>query len=78
MSARCDHWIGVEARYCRATDGVRRYLNSMVCPAHTPSALRGRPEPETPAGGPTPVDLPATVRAAPADRRPLSAVPDPT
>lgn len=45
MSARCAHWIGAENRYCGASDGVRQYLNSTVCPLHTPSALAGKPEP---------------------------------
>jgi nitrite reductase/ring-hydroxylating ferredoxin subunit len=78
MSARCTHWIGAEHRYCGARDGVRQYLNSVVCPLHTPSALRGLPEPETGRGLPTPAGLPAAVRATPADRRPLTAVPDQT
>lgn len=52
MSARCAHWIGAESRYCRAVDGVRRYLNSVVCPAHTPSALAGKPEPQPGPGYP--------------------------
>lgn len=47
MSARCGHWIGTEHRYCGATDGVRRFLVGDRCPAHTPSALAGRPEPDT-------------------------------
>lgn len=52
MSARCAHWIGAESRYCGAVDGVRRYLNSVVCPAHTPSALAGKPEPQPGPGYP--------------------------
>ncbi len=43
----CTHWIGVERRQCKAVEGVRRYVNSTVCPAHTPSALAARPEPGT-------------------------------
>jgi hypothetical protein len=77
MSARCDHWIGAEQRYCGATDGVRQYLNSKVCPLHTPSALAGKPEPAPGPDRPA-VQLAATVRATPANRRPLTAVPDPT
>jgi hypothetical protein len=50
--AVCTHWIGSERRHCGATDGVRRYVNSTVCPAHTPSALAGRPEPEPGPGMP--------------------------
>lgn len=76
--AKCAHWIGAESRFCGAVEGVRRYANSVACPVHTPSALRGLPEPETRAGLPTPVDLPPTIRATPADRRRLHAVPDPT
>lgn len=76
MSARCEHWLGAEGRFCGAPD-ARRYVNSVVCPAHTPNALRGLPEPATPASVPTPVVQPATVRAAPADQRPLSLVPNP-
>ncbi|PWG13935.1 hypothetical protein DF268_08705 [Streptomyces sp. V2] len=49
---KCTHWIGAERRYCGATKGVRRYVNSTVCPAHTPSALAGRPEPEPGPGMP--------------------------
>lgn len=41
---QCDHWIGVESRYCRAVEGVRRYLPGYRCPAHTPNALKGLPE----------------------------------
>lgn len=75
--ARCEHWIGVEARYCRAVDGVRLFRIGHCCPLHTPSALAGKPEPQP--GPPRPrLPLPATVRATPGDQRPLSAVPDPT
>lgn len=31
--------------HCGAVEGVRRYLTGPRCPAHTPSALAGRPEP---------------------------------
>jgi hypothetical protein len=78
MSARCAHWIGAERRYCGAKDNVRPFLVGLCCPLHTPNALRGLPEPEARTGMPVHVDLPATVRATPADRRPLTAVPDPT
>jgi hypothetical protein len=41
----CSHWIGYEARHCHATDRVRPYLIGPRCPAHTPAAIAGRPEP---------------------------------
>lgn len=77
MNARCGHWIGVERRYCRMAEVVRLYITGPRCPAHTPSALAGKPEPQPGPDRPA-VVLPATVRATPADRRPLTAVPDPT
>ena len=43
--SRCAHWIGAEQRHCRAVEGVRMFLPGLACPAHTPSALRGLPEP---------------------------------
>lgn len=33
---------------CGATEGVRYYLPGPCCPAHTPAALAGHPEPPTP------------------------------
>lgn len=42
---RCGHWIGTERRYCHHPGGVRPYLQGPRCPAHTPNALAGRPEP---------------------------------
>ncbi|MDX2839492.1 hypothetical protein PV377_10965 [Streptomyces ipomoeae] len=48
----CQHWIGAEARHCKETDGVRRYLPGPRCPAHTPLALRGLPEIPTGPGWP--------------------------
>ena len=47
----CDHWIGSESRYC-GEPGARRYVNSTVCPAHTPAALAGLPEPQPGPGMP--------------------------
>jgi hypothetical protein len=41
----CGHWIGFQARECRATEQIRRYLTGPRCPAHSPAALAGRPEP---------------------------------
>ncbi|MER5677399.1 hypothetical protein ACFWZZ_00480 [[Kitasatospora] papulosa] len=41
----CTHWIGAERRYCRALERLRPYLPGLRCPAHTPAALQGRPEP---------------------------------
>ncbi|WP_338683859.1 hypothetical protein QD712_25600 [Streptomyces acidiscabies] len=49
---KCGHWNGAERRHCGATDGVRHYLTGLCCPAHTPSALAGRPEPEPGPGMP--------------------------
>ncbi|WP_018386402.1 hypothetical protein [Wenjunlia vitaminophila] len=54
----CRHWIGVEGRRCGVTEGVRRFLNSVACPAHTPAALDGRPEPP-PRPGYTPQAIPS-------------------
>lgn len=48
----CRHWIGAEQRHCREGDGVRQYLTGPRCPAHTPSALQGKPEPPTGPGWP--------------------------
>jgi hypothetical protein len=42
----CGHWIGAERRHCREGDGVRQYLPGPRCPAHSPAALAGRPEPQ--------------------------------
>jgi len=42
----CTHWIGPERRHCRTAVGVRAYRTGPRCPAHTPAALAGRPEPE--------------------------------
>ncbi len=47
----CGHWDGTTRHYCHAIGGVRRYLTGYRCPAHTPGALVGRPEPP---GSPTP------------------------
>jgi hypothetical protein len=46
----CTHWIGTKHRHCRAAGDVRRYLTGPRCPAHTPAALAGQPEP-TPGPG---------------------------
>jgi hypothetical protein len=43
---RCAHWIGTAHRHCHDPGGVRPYLTGLRCPAHTPAALAGRPEPE--------------------------------
>lgn len=42
---RCEHWHGDHATYCGATGSVRRFLTGHKCPAHTPAAIAGRPEP---------------------------------
>ena len=44
-SATCGHWLGAEQRHCGTTGGVRLYGTGLRCPAHTPAALAGRPEP---------------------------------
>ena len=44
-SAACGHWIGTDQRHCGAARGVRLYGTGLRCPAHTPAALAGRPEP---------------------------------
>lgn len=49
----CQHWIGTESRYCREADGVRPYLPGLRCPAHTPAALKGKPEPQPGPGWPS-------------------------
>ncbi|MEV4096940.1 hypothetical protein [Streptosporangium saharense] len=41
----CRYWIPADARRCGATGGVRAYLVGLRCPAHTPAALAGQPEP---------------------------------
>lgn len=46
IARECTHWVGAEQRHCHATEGVRAYLTGPRCPAHTPSALAGRPEPQ--------------------------------
>jgi hypothetical protein len=43
--APCEHWDGPAGRHCRSAAGVRFFLTGWCCPAHTPSALAGRPEP---------------------------------
>jgi hypothetical protein len=48
----CRHWIGVEKRHCREGEGVRQYIGGLRCPAHTPSALLGKPEPQPGPGWP--------------------------
>ncbi|CAL9665867.1 hypothetical protein SUDANB145_07157 (plasmid) [Streptomyces sp. enrichment culture] len=48
----CGHWIGAEHRHCRSADQVRPYLTGPRCPAHTPSALAERDEPQPGPGMP--------------------------
>lgn len=48
----CGHWIGRERRHCKSAEGLRAFLIGIRCPAHTPSALAGRPEPEPGPGYP--------------------------
>lgn len=45
VDGSCSRWLG--AAYCRASD-TRYYAVGHRCPAHTPAALAGQPEP--PAG----------------------------
>jgi len=47
QAVACTHWIGAERRHCKQADGVRAFLTGPRCPAHTPNALAGRPEPGT-------------------------------
>lgn len=49
----CTHWIGAEKHHCKEVDGVRPYLTGPRCPAHTPAALQGKPEPPTGPGWPS-------------------------
>ncbi|GAA4706268.1 hypothetical protein [Streptomyces youssoufiensis] len=50
--ARCTHWDGAAGRHCGARASVRPYLTGFRCPAHTPAALAGRPEPQPGPGWP--------------------------
>lgn len=49
----CRHWIGTTRRYCHTTDRLRPYPIGWRCPAHTPAAVAGRPEPQPGPGWPT-------------------------
>ncbi|WP_019547618.1 MULTISPECIES: hypothetical protein [Streptomycetaceae] len=49
--ATCGHWLGAEHRHC-GTKTVRLYGTGLRCPAHTPAALAGRPEPDPGPGMP--------------------------
>lgn len=42
--ALCRHWIGAETRFCLEAP-TRSFPGGHRCPAHTPSALEGKPEP---------------------------------
>ncbi|WP_282792962.1 hypothetical protein [Streptomyces sp. CC224B] len=54
MTARaCTHWLGSEHRCCQTQRSVRHYLTGWRCPAHTPAALAGHPEPPPGPGMPT-------------------------
>ncbi|MFI6813747.1 hypothetical protein ACIBG7_15105 [Nonomuraea sp. NPDC050328] len=44
MTGPCTHWYGATATRCGAVP-ARHYLPGMRCPAHTPAALAGQPEP---------------------------------
>ncbi|MEV4768856.1 hypothetical protein [Micromonospora humida] len=59
---RCGHWIGTAGRYCHHTDHVRPYLQGLRCPAHTPAALAGLPEPDSRPLGAVVIDLAAERR----------------
>lgn len=45
VALACRHWIGDQSRYCDSA--ARLYLIGARCPAHTPAALAGRPEPSS-------------------------------
>ncbi|MFI6814454.1 hypothetical protein ACIBG7_18730 [Nonomuraea sp. NPDC050328] len=47
MTGPCTHWYGATATRCGAVP-ARPYIQGPRCPAHTPSALAGRPEPVDP------------------------------
>ena len=75
----CGHWVGAERRHCKEADGVRLFVVGLRCPAHTPSALAGRPEPQPGPGAPRDWAEPLTHRTPEArNRRPLAAVRDNT
>lgn len=45
----CSQWVGAELRYCRVTEGVRRYIAGYRCEIHNPRTLAGLPPlPESP------------------------------
>lgn len=48
----CGHWEGSILQYCGAAEAVRVYLIGRRCPAHTPAALAGKPEPPARPGWP--------------------------
>lgn len=50
--AQCTHWAGAEGHVCGSGEGVRLYGTGLRCPAHTPAALAGRPEPQSGPGLP--------------------------
>lgn len=45
LPRRCSRWTG--PGYCGAVEGTRQYACGYRCPAHTPAALVGQPEPPT-------------------------------
>lgn len=49
---KCGHWIGTERRRCHADENIHRYTTGYRCPAHTPAAIAGRPEPPSGPGWP--------------------------
>ncbi|QTU64258.1 hypothetical protein [Streptomyces scabiei] len=59
----CRHWLGAERRHCRAVDDIHPYIQGLRCPAHTPNALAGKPEPP-PGYGLPPGDLPPSPQSA--------------
>ena len=71
----CGHWIGVERRHCKEADGVRAFLTGLRCPAHSPAALAGKPEPQPGPGAPRDWAQPPVHRTPTArDQRPLAVV----
>jgi hypothetical protein len=49
---RCGHWDGARRTHCGAAENVRPFLTGLCCPAHTPAAVAGRPEPQPGPGWP--------------------------
>ncbi|MFJ4799178.1 hypothetical protein [Kitasatospora purpeofusca] len=61
MTGGCGQWLPAEDRHCGRT--ARPYVVGPRCPAHTPAAQAGRPEPP-PGPGYTPQTLPTPASAS--------------